>query len=71
MAATPTLSIPTTSFPLTPKIVLATTDYGINYPSVIGQDNVFGLQFHPEKSQTVGLRILRNFTALVEGGEQL
>ncbi len=57
--------------PADPEIVLATTDYGINYPSVIGQDNVFGLQFHPEKSQTVGLRILRNFTALVEGGEQL
>lgn len=57
--------------PAVPEIVLATTDYGINYPSVIGQDNVFGLQFHPEKSQTVGLRILRNFTALVEGGEQL
>jgi len=57
--------------PADPEIVLATTDYGINYPSVIGQDNVFGIQFHPEKSQTVGLRILRNFTALVEGGEQL
>lgn len=57
--------------PADPEIVLAATDYGINYPSVIGQDNVFGLQFHPEKSQTVGLRILRNFTALVEGGEQL
>lgn len=57
--------------PADPEIVLATTDYGINYPSVMGQDNVFGLQFHPEKSQTVGLRILRNFTALVEGGEQL
>ena len=48
-----------------PEIVLATTDYGIDYASVIGRDNVFGIQFHPEKSQAVGLRILRNFTMLV------
>jgi glutamine amidotransferase len=48
------------------EIILATTDYGIDYASVVGQDNIFGIQFHPEKSQAVGLRILRNFTALVE-----
>jgi glutamine amidotransferase len=53
--------------PTDPEIVLATTDYEIDYASIIGQDNVFGIQFHPEKSQAVGLRILRNFTALVEG----
>ena len=47
------------------EIVLATTDYEIDYASIIGQGNVFGIQFHPEKSQAVGLRILRNFTALV------
>jgi glutamine amidotransferase len=52
--------------PTDPEIVLATTDYEIDYVSIIGQDNVFGIQFHPEKSQAVGLRILRNFTALVE-----
>jgi glutamine amidotransferase len=57
--------------PADPEIVLATTDYEIDYASIIGQDNVFGIQFHPEKSQAVGLRILRNFTALVESGEQL
>jgi len=51
--------------PADPEIVLATTDYEIDYASVIGQDNVFGIQFHPEKSQAVGLRILRNFTMLV------
>ena len=49
------------------EIVLATTDYEFDYASIIGQSNVFGIQFHPEKSQAVGLRILRNFTALVEG----
>ena len=53
--------------PADPKIILATTDYGIDYASIVGRDNVFGIQFHPEKSQAVGLGILRNFTALVEG----
>ena len=53
--------------PADPEIVLATTDYEIDYASIIGQDNAFGIQFHPEKSQAVGLRILRNFTALVKG----
>jgi glutamine amidotransferase len=53
--------------PADPEIVLATTDYEIDYASIIGQGSVFGIQFHPEKSQAVGLRILRNFTALVEG----
>jgi glutamine amidotransferase len=52
--------------PTDPEIVLATTDYGIDYASIVGQANVFGIQFHPEKSQAVGLRILRNFTALVD-----
>ncbi len=53
--------------PADPEIVLAITDYEIDYASIVGQDNVFGIQFHPEKSQAVGLRILRNFTELVEG----
>ena len=52
--------------PADPEIVLATTDYEIDYASIIGQDNVFGIQFHPEKSQAVGLRILRNFAELVK-----
>jgi glutamine amidotransferase len=44
-----------------PQHVLATTDYGIEFASVAGKGNVHGIQFHPEKSQAVGLRILRNF----------
>jgi len=44
--------------------VLATTDYGLRYASVAGRDNVLGIQFHPEKSQAVGLRILRNFVQM-------
>lgn len=44
-----------------PRDVLATTDYGVGYASVVGRENVFGIQPHPEKSQGVGLRILSNF----------
>ena len=41
--------------------ILATTDYGLNYTSAVRCKNIFGVLFHPEKSQEVGLRILRNF----------
>lgn len=41
--------------------VIATTDYGLAYACAVQKDNIFGVQFHPEKSQTVGLQILKNF----------
>ena len=41
--------------------ILATTDYGINYACAVQCENIFGVQFHPEKSQAVGLKILKNF----------
>jgi glutamine amidotransferase len=44
-----------------PADVLADTDYGIPFASVVGRGTIFGIQPHPEKSQQVGLRILRNF----------
>ena len=44
--------------------VVTTTDYGIDYTSIAGHDRVFGIQFHPEKSQDLGLRILKNFAEL-------
>ncbi len=47
--------------PEDPGVVAATTDYGIDYTSVIARGNLYGIQFHPEKSQDVGERILRNW----------
>lgn len=46
-------------------IVLATTDYGIEFTSMVWKDNIFAVQFHPEKSQTTGLRLLENFGKIV------
>ena len=44
--------------------VLGTTDYGITYASICGRDNIVGVQFHPEKSQATGLRLLKNFAEM-------
>ena len=41
--------------------ISATTNYGITYACAVQQGNIFGVQFHPEKSQSVGLQILKNF----------
>ena len=43
---------------------VATTDYGLDYTSIAGDGRVFGVQFHPEKSQAHGLRLLDNFARL-------
>ncbi|MGD8624786.1 MAG: imidazole glycerol phosphate synthase subunit HisH [Anaerolineae bacterium] len=56
--------------PQAPGDVLATTDYGLAFASVVGRGRVWGAQFHPEKSQEVGLRLLANFCRLV-GGEEV
>jgi glutamine amidotransferase len=47
------------------SIVVGMTDYGSPFPSVVARDNVWAIQFHPEKSQQVGLTILRNFVRSV------
>ena len=43
------------------EVIAGETDYGGRYVSVVAQGNICGVQFHPEKSQDVGLRMLRNF----------
>lgn len=47
--------------PEDPGIVATRTDYGVDFASSVWKDNVFATQFHPEKSQGVGLKLLRNF----------
>ena len=51
-----------------PENVLAVCDYGVALPSIVRNDNVIGMQFHPEKSGAVGLRGLAAFKELVENG---
>ena len=43
------------------SVVAGETNYGVTYASVIGRDELCGVQFHPEKSQSAGLRLLKNF----------
>lgn len=50
--------------PKDPAIAASTTDYGVNFVSSVVKDNIWGVQFHPEKSQKVGLQILKNFVEL-------
>ena len=46
------------------NIIAATTDYGLEFASAIRKDNLFACQFHPEKSQSLGLKLLKNFVEL-------
>jgi glutamine amidotransferase len=47
------------------EVVIATSDYGRDFPAIVGRGPVLGLQFHPEKSQAVGLRLVANFVKSV------
>ncbi len=51
--------------PAVPDAALATTDYGLDYASIVRYKNAWGIQPHPEKSHLVGLRILGNFMRMV------
>lgn len=48
------------------SIISTTTDYGIEFTSSVRKDNIFAVQFHPEKSQAVGLRMLKDFGDIVK-----
>ena len=47
-----------------PEDVLTTTHYGIDFHSIIQHDNIFGAQFHPEKSHKYGMKLLENFARI-------
>jgi imidazole glycerol-phosphate synthase subunit HisH len=50
--------------PRDPKDVIGTSEYGERFATFVGRGDVFGVQFHPEKSSSHGLRLLANFVAL-------
>jgi glutamine amidotransferase len=52
------------ALPHNPTDIAATTPYGIEFASAVQRDNIYAVQFHPEKSQAVGLRLLKNFGRL-------
>lgn len=54
-----------------PEHTLARTDYGEPFPSAVGRGKVYGIQFHPEKSQQVGLHILKNFVERIESAGRI
>ncbi len=47
------------------SVVAATTEYGVEFAAALWHDNIFATQFHPEKSQAVGLKMLSNFVSLL------
>jgi len=49
-------------------IIASTTDYGIEFTSSIRKENIFAVQFHPEKSQAIGLKVLKNFGEIATKG---
>ncbi|KAB7704176.1 imidazole glycerol phosphate synthase subunit HisH [Bacillus aerolatus] len=53
------------------EALLASTVYSVEIPAVVGRGNIFGMQFHPEKSGRVGMQLLTNFTKAMEQSEAI
>jgi imidazole glycerol-phosphate synthase subunit HisH len=52
--------------PTDPDVVVATTEYGVRFSSMVAKKNLFATQFHPEKSSKTGLTMLKNFVRIVK-----
>jgi glutamine amidotransferase len=52
--------------PSDPQVIVATTEYGVRFPSMVAKKNLFATQFHPEKSSKTGLTMLKNFVRIVK-----
>ncbi|NLI14305.1 imidazole glycerol phosphate synthase subunit HisH [Pelotomaculum propionicicum] len=52
--------------PVDAEITLTLTEYGVHFASIVGKNKVYGIQFHPEKSSALGLKILENFGRVVK-----
>lgn len=50
--------------PDNPADIMATAEYGRRFAAIVGRGHIMGIQFHPEKSQSIGLRILHNFATM-------
>lgn len=55
--------------PADDSVVIGSTDYGVRFAAAVQKDNVFAVQFHPEKSSAAGLTLLANFGRIVEGAK--
>lgn len=52
-------------------VIIGTSEYGVNFPALVGEGNVWGAQFHPEKSSPWGLKLLENFGKWVKENAHL
>lgn len=54
------------ALPKDSSIIIAETEYGVKFPSVVAKNNIFGVQFHPEKSGESGRKIIKNFLKIIK-----
>lgn len=57
--------------PSNPEVIIGSSDYGVRFPALVGRDNIWGAQFHPEKSSPWGLTLLENFGKQVKASADL